>query len=74
MLLKNKTIEELLDIKEELHNLRDEEKDGSLYLLISVYEELYKQISADKTSEYGLSIEVIMKKLISCLIWHGSPI
>jgi hypothetical protein len=43
----------------ELLNLRDEEKDGGIYQLESVYEELYKQISADKTSENSQSLEVI---------------
>ena len=58
--LKTMSIEELLDMQEELHFSRDEE-DGSLHELISVDEELYRRIASDQDSEYAPSLEMIKK-------------
>jgi tetratricopeptide (TPR) repeat protein len=72
MLLKNKTIDELLDMEEELHMSKDEEEDGSLHRHISVYEELYRKITSDQDSDYATSLDRIKKKLISYLVRYGT--
>ena len=71
--LKTMSIEELLDMQEELHLCRDEE-DGSLHELISVDEELHRRISTDRDSEYAPSLEMIKKGLVSNLIHYGTYI
>jgi tetratricopeptide (TPR) repeat protein len=68
----NNTIEELLDLEEELHSDEKVEKDGTLSQLISVYEALFKKISGDPTSEYAPSLENIKKRLISYLVQYGT--
>jgi tetratricopeptide (TPR) repeat protein len=72
MRLRNNSINELLDLEEELHSSIDEGNDGSLINLIDVYEELYRKISSDRNSEYATSLEAIQKKLISYLIRYGT--
>ena len=72
MLLKNKTIEELLDMEEELHLAKEEEKDGTFALLIAVYEMLFEKVSKDKDSEYAPSLPKIKGKLISYLVQYGT--
>jgi len=72
MRLQNKTIEELLDLEEELLESKEEEKAGSLDNLTRLYEELYRRISSDRNSEYGASLDQIKKTLISYLVRYGS--
>jgi tetratricopeptide (TPR) repeat protein len=72
MRLRNKSIDELLDLEAELHSSVDEGDDGSLINLIDVYEELYRKISSGRDSEYATSLETIQKKLISYLIRYGT--
>jgi tetratricopeptide (TPR) repeat protein len=72
MSLRTKSIEELLDLEEELHSSRDDEQDGSLDRLISLYDELYKRISSDRNSEYAQSLAQIKKNLISYLVRYGT--
>ena len=72
MKLRNKTIEELLDLEEEFIFNKDLGKQGSLLLLMQLYEELYKKISMDKLNEYAPSLEQIRKKMISYLIDYGT--
>ncbi|MFC3885524.1 hypothetical protein ACFOU2_19425 [Bacillus songklensis] len=72
MSIRNKTIEELLNMQQELHLSREEEKDGSLHQLISVYEELYRRIASDENSEYASSLESIKRKLILYLVRYGT--
>ncbi|KAA9022859.1 tetratricopeptide repeat protein [Niallia endozanthoxylica] len=72
MRLQDKTIEELLDLEEELLESKEEEKAGSLYELTRLYEELYRRISSNRNSEYGASLDQIKKTLISYLVRYGS--
>lgn len=70
-MLKNNSIEELLDLEEELKESFSEE-DGSISKLISVYEMLYKKISMDKTNEYLTSMGQIKSQLINYLVQYGT--
>ncbi|MFV8829544.1 hypothetical protein [Alkalihalobacterium sp. APHAB7] len=72
MLLKNKSIEELLDLEEELLEAKDAEKEGTFSKLISVYEALYRSISKEPSSEYAFSLEKVKKQLIFYLIKYGT--
>jgi tetratricopeptide (TPR) repeat protein len=72
MRLRNNSIDELIDLEEELHSSIDEGDDGSLINLIDVYEVLYRKISLERDSEYATSLEEIQKKLISYLIRYGT--
>ncbi len=72
MLLKNKSIEELLDMEEELRVSKTVEEDGSLYPFIQLYEELYRKINRDRDSVYAISLVQIKKMLISYLIRYGT--
>ena len=74
MLLKNKSIEELLDIEEELRVSKTVEEDGSLYPFIQLYVELHRKINRDRDSEYATSLVQIKKMLISYLIRYGTYI
>lgn len=74
MNVRNKSIEELLDLEEELLEAKDNEQDGSFQQLIKLYEELYKRISRDRENEYWASLENIKKKLVSYLVRYGSYI
>lgn len=71
MSLRTKSIEELLDIEEELRFSLDE-KDGSYYQIIQIYEELLRKIRADRSEIYTLSLPIIKKKLISYLVHYGT--
>ncbi|WP_147533004.1 hypothetical protein [Bacillus marasmi] len=68
----NKTIDELLDMEQELLDAEEDENNGIVYMRISIYKALLSKISADKTSEYITSLEKIKTKLISYLIQHGT--
>lgn len=72
MRLKNKSIEELLDLEEELQDVKDSEDGGDFTALIAVYESLYKKISEDKNSEYAPSLADIKKRLITSLVYYGT--
>ncbi|MGM0901588.1 MAG: tetratricopeptide repeat protein [Bacillota bacterium] len=72
MRLKDYSIEELLDLEEELIESKEMEVDGSLNQLIRLYEELYKRISRDKDSEYTYSLGGIKRKLVSYLVRYGT--
>ncbi|MBM7647486.1 tetratricopeptide (TPR) repeat protein [Bacillus ectoiniformans] len=72
MRLRDKTIEELLDLEQDLHAAKEEEKTGSLYQIITVYEEIYKRIDRDRNSEYKDSLKIIKHQLVSYLIRYGS--
>jgi tetratricopeptide (TPR) repeat protein len=72
MRLRNKSIDELLDLEEELRSSIYEGDDSSLINLIVVYEELYRKISLDIDSEFATSLEGIHKRLISYLIRYGT--
>ncbi|WP_338448424.1 hypothetical protein R4Z09_19615 [Niallia oryzisoli] len=72
MLLLDKTIEELLDLEEELIEAKENEKDNSLVELIRLYEELFRKISADRKSEYTSSLDQIKKTLVAYLVRYGS--
>lgn len=71
MSLRTKSIEELLDLEEELRSSLDEE-DGSYYKIIQVYEELLRKIRADRSGKYELSLPMIKKRLILCLVHYGT--
>ncbi|WP_175991548.1 response regulator transcription factor [Bacillus sp. Marseille-Q1617] len=68
----NKTIEELLDLEEELKDKIQTEENASYYELIQVYETMYKKIARDTDSEYQPSLNNIKDKLIFHLIKHGT--
>lgn len=68
----NKTIEELLDLEEELKDNIQKEENTSYYKLIQVYETLYKKIARDPESEYQTSLSNIKDNLIFHLIKHGT--
>jgi hypothetical protein len=68
----NKTIEELLDLEEELKDNIQKEENTSYYKLIQVYEALYKKIARDPDSEYQTSLSNIKDNLIFHLIKHGT--
>ncbi|MGO4886146.1 tetratricopeptide repeat protein [Anaerobacillus sp. MEB173] len=73
MKVRDKTIEELLDLEEELQAEKEEaEKDGLSAKLIQVYKELYRKIYRDKDSEYAPSLEKIKKQLIFYLVQYGT--
>lgn len=72
MKTKDKTIEELLDIQQDLHLSREAEQDGLLARLINIKEELYRKISKDKDSEYAPSLLQIKQSLLSDLIRYGT--
>jgi len=67
----NKSIEELLDLEEELKESKSEE-DGTISRLISVYETLYRKISSNENHEYGASLNKIKVQLIHCLVQYGT--
>lgn len=71
MRLMNKSIEELLDLEEELKETKSEE-DGSIFSLISVYETLYRKISSEENHEYGASLNKIKAQLIHYLVQYGT--
>lgn len=71
MRLINKSIEELLDLEEELKETKSEE-DGSIFRLISVYETLYRKISSEENHEYGASLNKIKAQLIHYLVQYGT--
>lgn len=71
MRLMNKSIEELLDLEEELKESKSEE-DGTISRLISVYETLYRKISSNENHEYGASLNKIKVQLIHCLVQYGT--
>ncbi|WP_062109970.1 tetratricopeptide repeat protein [Bacillus niameyensis] len=71
MKLKDKTIEELLDLEAEFREQSNEE-DVALYLLTSIYEELYKKILRDLESEYDSSLGEIKNRLIAYLVQYGT--
>lgn len=72
MRLRDKSIEELLDLEEELIESRNDEKDGSLSNLINLYTELYRKISKSHDDEYSASLVHIKKKLVSYLVRYGT--
>ncbi|MEH6948836.1 hypothetical protein V7068_17555 [Bacillus sp. JJ634] len=72
MSLRRKTIEELLDLEEELRQAIEEEKDGALHDITMMYEELYRKIRREQESEYASSLENIKQKLVSYLICYGT--
>jgi tetratricopeptide (TPR) repeat protein len=71
-MLRNKTVEELLDIEEELKAEIDTEEKPYYYKLIEVYEHLYRAIGKDPHSEYQSSLHSIKIKLISYLVKYGT--
>jgi tetratricopeptide (TPR) repeat protein len=72
MNLRKASIEDLLDYQQELHLARDEEREGSLRILVELYDELYKRISRDRDSEYAPSLDGIKKRLVSYLVRYGT--
>ena len=74
MKLRNMTIDELLDLEQELLTDSDlaNEPIGRNHQIISVYEELYRKISKDKEGEYADLEPMIKKHLVSFLVRHGS--
>ncbi|SET56618.1 Transcriptional regulatory protein, C terminal [Oceanobacillus limi] len=66
------SVEELLDLEEELLKERDISEDVSFSRLIGVYEELYKKITASKNSHYRFSLHKIREQLIFYLIEYGT--
>ncbi|WBL16880.1 hypothetical protein [Sutcliffiella sp. NC1] len=70
MSLLKKSIDELLDLEQELRENKEEERDGTNHQLISLYEQLYKKITKDKDYEYLL--DVTKKNLITYLVRYGS--
>jgi hypothetical protein len=71
-MLQNKTVEELLDMEEELKAEIDTEEKPYYYKLIEVYEHLYRAIGKDPHSEYQSSLDSIKAKLISYLVKYGT--
>ncbi|WP_062106840.1 hypothetical protein [Bacillus niameyensis] len=65
------SIEELFDLEAELRVAKDEEKGVSLPALITVEEELYEKVSADKTGKYQDSLNIIKKNLVDLMIRYG---
>lgn len=72
MRLREKSIEELLDLEADLRQLIDDEQDGSVSRLIEVERELYRRIKNDKKSEYSSSLEKIKGDLVSNLVRYGT--
>jgi len=72
MRLKNKSMEELLDLMEDLEANRDLDTYGVIHNLISVYEEFYFRIKRDPQNEYYPSLEMVKNKLIWNLIHYGT--
>jgi hypothetical protein len=71
-MLRNKTVEELLDMEEDFKvEIQNEEK-PFYYKLIDVYEHLYRALVKDPHSEYHSSLEIIKTKLISYLVKYGT--
>jgi tetratricopeptide (TPR) repeat protein len=70
--INNKSIEELLDLEEEIKDKIQIEEHASYYKLIQVYENLYKKIARDPDSEYQTSLSNIKDNLIFHLIKHGT--
>ncbi|MBB6451597.1 tetratricopeptide (TPR) repeat protein [Salirhabdus euzebyi] len=72
MQLRHKSIEELLDLEQEIRVAKDEEQNGANYRAIDIYKHLYKKISADKDSEYAFSLDSIKRKLVWNLVQYGT--
>lgn len=70
MRLRDLTIEELFDLEEE--TIGKKERDGSVLMLIRIYEELFRKIRSDKRGEYGEYEEAVKQRLISYLIQYGT--
>lgn len=70
--LKEMSIEELLDLEEEIRAAIDEGKPGSMNKAINVYEELHRQIKSNTESEYKQSLGNIEKQLVRYLIRYGT--
>lgn len=65
------SIEELFALEAELRVAKDEEKAVSLPALITVEEELYEKISADKTGKYQDRLNILKKNLVDLMIRYG---
>ncbi|WP_164669399.1 hypothetical protein [Virgibacillus doumboii] len=72
MNLQSKSIDELFDLEQELHQSLNKDENNSLSRIISVYEELYKRIRRDRSDEYYQSMPMIKKKLVFYLVRYGS--
>lgn len=72
MRFRSKSIEELLDLQQELHLAKDEEQAGSLHQLISVNEEIIHYLKRNKGSDYVSSLPDMIRKQISYLIRYGT--
>ena len=71
MRLRDKTIEEMLDIEDELRDSNNEEE-ASYDSFIALYEELIRKIRQDQSGEYDTSLEQIKRRLISYLVRYGT--
>ncbi|KMK95072.1 tetratricopeptide repeat protein [Rossellomorea marisflavi] len=72
MRLRDKTIEELLDLEEEIKTDIQISDHGSYYELIDLYKTLYRRISSDRESEYRSSLFHIKGQLVYHLVTHGT--
>ncbi len=71
MTLRNKTIEELLDLEADFRVGSGRELEN-YHVLLSIYETLYKKIATDRDSDYAPSLPKIKETLIFHLIQHGT--
>ncbi|MGD6967415.1 tetratricopeptide repeat protein [Rossellomorea vietnamensis] len=72
MSLEKKSIEELLDLEEELKAEMDLKENVSYAKLIRLYETLYRKIRREPNNEYKASLEKIRQHLIFHLVQYGT--
>lgn len=75
MRLRDKTLEELEDLEEELTNQEDEQGAPNFLMRIDLYKQMYRcldQLVREKKDEYKSSLEYVKRKLIFHLIEYGS--
>ncbi|MCJ7841043.1 hypothetical protein MUB24_09040 [Lederbergia sp. NSJ-179] len=70
--MRNMSLKELFDLKEELQIAKDEEKGVSLPALIGVEEELLRRLSRDKDDENSDHLAKVQSDLINHLVYYGS--
>lgn len=72
MRLKDKTIEELLDMEDDFRHSISQNEGQGYHRLIDIYEAIYQKIDTDSDSEYVLSLDKIKKDLINYLVKYGT--
>ncbi|WP_045515806.1 hypothetical protein [Neobacillus niacini] len=75
MSLREKTIEELEEIEEELNEQEEEHGYSNYSMKIELYKEMYRKLSQlvrQNNEDYQSSLDYVKRKLIYCLIHYGT--